>query len=50
MKAVLLRSATLLAAVTVLAFLVGFAHRQAASANLQLDAQVHQTSPMSVPF
>lgn len=49
MKAVLLRSATLLAAVAVLALLVGFAQRQAASANLHLEAQA-QPAPMSVPF
>ena len=50
MKAVLLRSATFIAAATILVFLVSFAHGEAASANLHLDAQAQQTSPMSVPF
>lgn len=50
MKTVLVRSATVLAAVSVLALLIGFAQREAASVNLRLDAQVQQPSPMSVPF
>lgn len=50
MKTVLLRSATFVAAVAVLAFLVSFAHGQAASASLHLGAQVQQPSPMSIPF
>ena len=50
MKTVLVRSATLIAAVSLLALLIGFAQREAASANLHLDAQVQQSSPMSAPF
>lgn len=50
MKTVLLRSATFLAAAAVLALLVSFAQREAASVNLHLDTQVQQPAPMSVPF
>jgi hypothetical protein len=51
MKAVLFRSAVVVAAVVVLALLVGFARYQVASANLsQSDAQAPAQQSMLVPF